>query len=172
MTQPNNLQSIEIVKFNRQPLIIAGIVLGIGQGGFFDGIIFHQILQWHHMFTSIETSKTVAGLELNTIGDGLFHAFDWLMTIAGIFLLWRALKRDDVSRSTSTFIGSLLAGAGLFNVVEGIIDHHILKIHHVKPGTNELAWDLGFIFVGLLLVVIGWLLIESKHVRSDLDRLD
>lgn len=44
---------------NRQPLIIAGIVLGLGQGGFFDGIVLHQILQWHHMFTNIETSQTV-----------------------------------------------------------------------------------------------------------------
>ena len=29
----------------------AGIVLGIGLGGFFDGIVLHQILQWHHMLT-------------------------------------------------------------------------------------------------------------------------
>jgi uncharacterized membrane protein len=167
MTQQSDLRSNpEIIKLNRQPLIIAGIVIGIGQGGFFDGIVFHQILQWHHMFTSIETSKTVAGLELNTIGDGLFHAFDWLMTVAGIYLLWRALKLDDVPRSTQTFVGSLLAGAGTFNVVEGIIDHHILKIHHVKPGTNELAWDIGFIFVGLLLIAIGWLLVKRDRLAE------
>ena len=61
---------------NRRPLIIAGILLGLGQGGFFDGIFFHQLLQWHHMFTNIESSNTVAGLELNTLGDGLFHVFD------------------------------------------------------------------------------------------------
>ncbi|AFZ36887.1 Protein of unknown function DUF2243, membrane [Stanieria cyanosphaera PCC 7437] len=143
---------------NRRPLIIAGILLGIGQGGFFDGIVFHQLLQWHHMFTNIETSQTVAGLELNTIGDGLFHVFDWLMTIAGIVALWLAGKRDDVPWSTSTLIGSILIGAGMFNVVEGIIDHHILQIHHVKPGINQLAWDLGFIAVGLVVAVIGWLI--------------
>ena len=28
------------------------IVLGIGLGGFLDGIVLHQILQWHHMLTS------------------------------------------------------------------------------------------------------------------------
>ena len=28
-----------------------GILLGIGPGGFVDGIVLHQILQWHHMTT-------------------------------------------------------------------------------------------------------------------------
>ncbi|MGL5793714.1 MAG: DUF2243 domain-containing protein, partial [Waterburya sp.] len=53
----------------RRPLIIAGILLGLGQAGFFDGIVFHQLLQWHHMFSNIESTQTIAGLELNTIGD-------------------------------------------------------------------------------------------------------
>ncbi|MBE9167897.1 DUF2243 domain-containing protein [Pleurocapsales cyanobacterium LEGE 06147] len=163
----NLLLNTEGARLNRRPLIIAGIVLGIGQGGFFDGIVFHQILQWHHMFTNIETSKTVAGLELNTIGDGLFHVFDWLMTVTGIFLLWRASKREDVSRSTQTLIGSLLMGAGAFNVVEGIIDHHIFKLHHVKPGPNELVWDLGFIAVGILLIGVGWLLLQTERLAKE-----
>jgi Predicted membrane protein (DUF2243) len=29
----------------------AGILLDLGLGGFFDGIVLHQILQWHHMVT-------------------------------------------------------------------------------------------------------------------------
>jgi uncharacterized membrane protein len=28
-----------------------GLLLGIGLGGFVDGIVAHQILQWHHMLT-------------------------------------------------------------------------------------------------------------------------
>jgi uncharacterized membrane protein len=27
------------------------LLLGIGLGGFFDGIVLHQILQWHHMLS-------------------------------------------------------------------------------------------------------------------------
>ncbi len=144
---------------NSRPLIIAGILLGLGQGGFFDGIVFHQLLQWHHMFSNIESTQTIAGLELNTIGDGLFHVFDWLMTIAGIIALWLAVKRDDVTLSTSTLIGSFAIGAGLFNVVEGILSHHILQIHHVKPGSYQLLWDLAFIGVGILAIAIGWLIL-------------
>jgi uncharacterized membrane protein len=53
-----------------------GILLGIGLGGFVDGILFHQILQWHHLLSSRsdDPTDTVAGLETNTLADGLFHA--------------------------------------------------------------------------------------------------
>jgi uncharacterized membrane protein len=163
----NKQSKSESIELNRRPLIIAGIFLGIGQGGFFDGIVLHQILQWHHMFTNVETSKTIAGLEINTFGDGLFHAFDWLATSIGLFLLWRAGDRPNVPRSTPTLIGSLLIGAGAFNIVEGIIDHHLLKIHHVKPGVNELAWDLGFLAVGLLFVGLGWLLLQRDRFTNN-----
>jgi uncharacterized membrane protein len=27
----------------------AGVILGLGLGGLIDGIVFHQVLQWHHM---------------------------------------------------------------------------------------------------------------------------
>ncbi|MCT7990943.1 DUF2243 domain-containing protein [Laspinema olomoucense] len=149
-----------------RPLIIAGLVLGLGQGGFFDGIIFHQLLQWHHMFSSLTTDMTVAGMEINTLGDGLFHLADWLFTLAGIFLLWRAGTRAKVAHSGQAFSGALLMGAGLFNLVEGVIDHHILGIHHLKPGPHQLLWDLGFLGSGVLLLVIGWILIQSARKAS------
>ena len=139
-------------------LITAGILLGLGQAGFFDGIFFHQLLQWHHMFTNIESGDTVADLELNTWGDGIFHVVDWLLTLAGIIVLWNAAKREDVILSTSTLIGSFCLGAGLFNIVEGILSHHVFQIHHVKPGAHQLAWDLSFIGVGILSVIIGWII--------------
>lgn len=144
-----------------RPLIIAGVVLGLGQAGFFDGIVFHQLLQWHHMFSSIKTDMTVAGLELNTIGDGLFHLLDWVLTLAGIFLLWRAGKQKDVAWSDRVFSGALLMGAGAFNVVEGILDHQILGIHHLRPGANQLLWDLAFLAAGALLFGIGSRLVQT-----------
>ena len=60
-----------------------GILLGMGLGGFVDGIVLHQILQWHHMLTSAggHPASTVAGLETNTLWDGLFHAATWLATV-------------------------------------------------------------------------------------------
>lgn len=153
----------------RNPLIVAGIVIGIGLGGFFDGIVLHQILQWHHMLSSVRPLTTRDNIDFNMVWDGLFHVFDWVMTVVGVVLLWRAGSRDDVAWSSNTFFGSILVGAGLFNVVEGIIDHQILGIHHVKPGPNQLIWDLGFLALGTLLVAIGWLMIQRSQelgVRS------
>jgi uncharacterized membrane protein len=140
---------------NYRPLIVAGLILGIGQGGFFDGIVFHQLLQWHHMFSSVKTDQTIAGMELNTVGDGLFHLFDWLLTLTGIFLLWRARWQAEDFWAGRIFAGALLMGAGLFNVVEGIVDHHLLGIHHLKPGVHQLLWDMGFLASGVLLLAIG-----------------
>lgn len=156
MTSLSNSVAQSDASKNRKPLIIAGIVLGLGQAGFFDGIVIHQLLQWHHMFTNVETDRTVAGLELNTLGDGLFHLLDYVLTLVGIGLLWRAAKREDVSHSTSVFVGALLMGAGLFDFIEGLIDHQILGIHHVKPGPYEFLWDMGFLTLGLGLFLVGW----------------
>jgi uncharacterized membrane protein len=144
-----------------RPLIVAAFLIGIGTGGFFDGIVFHQLLQWHHLFSEVRSTVTVAGLEINTLGDGLFHLFDWLATLIGIAYLWRVCRYRLSPLSTPVFLGSVAIGAGVFNVVEGIVNHHILGIHHVKPGPHQLAWDLGFIAVGAIAIVLGWLIIRN-----------
>jgi uncharacterized membrane protein len=59
------------------------LLFGIGLGGFFDGIVLHQILQWHHMIsnTGKGSMRTVAGLVANTLGDGLFHASAFIVVL-------------------------------------------------------------------------------------------
>jgi uncharacterized membrane protein len=84
--------------------------------------------------------------------------------VVGLALLWRAVGRRDVPWSTRTLVGTLLFGWGVFNLVEGVIDHGILGIHHVNetvPRDQWLAWDLGFLALGLLLVGVGWSLIRA-----------
>ncbi|MDX2244590.1 MAG: DUF2243 domain-containing protein [Leptolyngbyaceae cyanobacterium bins.302] len=152
---------------NYRPLILAGLVLGLGQGGFFDGIIFHQLLQWHHMFSSIETDRTIAGMEINTLGDGLFHLLDWILTLTGIFLLWRSGQQTRNAWSGRVLLGAVFMGAGLFNLVEGIVDHHILGIHHLKPGVHEVLWDIGFLASGIGLLAIGQILIQTVTQKQD-----
>ena len=150
--------------YRRAPLISAGICLGVGLGGFLDGILLHQLLQWHHMLSSIRPLTNTANIDLNMIWDGLFHALDWIFTVVGLVLLWRAGGRDDVPWSSQTFIGSIVIGAGLFDFVEGLIDHQILGIHHVKPGPNQLVWDLAFLAFGALLIVIGSIVVKKESV--------
>ena len=143
----------------RRRFTIAGILLGVGFGGFVDGIVLHQILQWHHLLTSTgdHPATTVAGLEANTLADGLFHAFTWLASLAGLYLLWSSM-RDGFRASTLNLVGLILAGWGGFNLVEGIVDHHILTIHHVKTGDAQLAFDLGFLALGAALLAGGLLM--------------
>lgn len=148
------------------PLITAGIFLGLGFGGLFDGILLHQILQWHHMLSSVRPATTVREAELNMVWDGFFDAGTYILTLIGVILLWRAGKRDDIPWSANAFFGSLLLGAGVFNLVEGLIDHQILGIHHVKPGPNELAWDISFLAIGAILAVVGWILVRAGKQES------
>lgn len=140
-----------------------GILLGVGLGGFVDGIVLHQILQWHHMLTAHGDYPvtTVAGLETNTLWDGLFHASTWFAVAVGVYLLWRRTTTWSWAISGRALAGWLLVGWGLFNVVEGIVDHHILGIHHVREGGNETAWDLAFLAFGALLIAGGWALARS-----------
>jgi uncharacterized membrane protein len=145
-------------------LKVPGIVLGLGLGGFVDGIVLHQILQWHNMLsdTARWPTTTVENMEANMLADGLFHAATWILVAAGLWLLWRAL-REGAPGDGIELVGWMLAGWGVFNVVEGIVDHLILGIHHVREGGSELAWDLGFLAFGLALILAGWLLVRSRE---------
>jgi uncharacterized membrane protein len=137
-------------------IVSAGVFLGTGLGGFFDGILLHQILQWHNMLSSVRPPADLVSMKYNMVWDGLFHAFTWLMTSLGVWRLWRAGQRTDVVWSARTFVGSLVLGWGLFNFIEGLVDHQLLGIHHVHPGEGQLAWDLGFLAFGLLQIAAGF----------------
>ncbi len=149
---------------------MAAVVLGIGFGGFFDGIVFHQILQWHHMLSSPTPPDTVAGLQLNTLADGLFHGTTWVISLIGVLLLWRAGAERRLLGSGRTVIGGFLAGWGLFNLVEGIVDHMLLGIHHVRPGPDQALYDVAFLIWGAAFLVIGWALNRSARSVASIER--
>jgi uncharacterized membrane protein len=51
--------------------------------------------------------------------------------------------------------------------VEGIVDHHILTIHHVREGvSNEWVYDIGFLAFGAILVIGGWALARSEVANN------
>jgi len=55
-----------------------------------------------------------------------------------------------------------LTGWGIFNLVEGLVDHHFLGVHHVRDDLGApMAWDIGFLIVGVLLILGGWLMHRS-----------
>jgi uncharacterized membrane protein len=141
-------------------LLWAGILLGLGFGGFFDGIVFHQLLQWHHMLTSAGyPPDSVANLQINTLADGAFHAATYLFTAAGLIVLWRALPLPRGRGAGWYLLGAIIMGWGIFNLAEGIVNHHLLGIHHVRddlPVDQRLFWDLGFLLWGIVMLLGGW----------------
>lgn len=147
---------------------LPGVLLGVGLGGFVDGILLHQVLQWHHLLSSAATANvdvgsypvdTVRGLEMNTLADGLFHTVTWLAVLAGLGVLYSRVSRarGQVWRSRVLW-GWVLVGWGAFNLVEGVVDHHVLAIHHVVSGPHQTLADLLFLALGVVLVAGGWLL--------------
>lgn len=139
-------------------------------GGFVDGILFHQILQIHNMLSNRIFPDTVANIEINMVWDGLFHAFTWMTTALGISLLWKAATYPGVIRSKKLLLGGMALGWGLFNLVEGIIDHHIIQVHHViqrAKGVAQLFGDLAFDLSGIILIAIGMRMIKQETKRSE-----
>ena len=143
------------------PARAPGLLLGLGLGGFVDGIVLHQILQWHHMVSATGTDPvtTLAGLEANTVADGLFHLATWLFVVAGSSLMLSNWRRGHPAPTWRSQVGLLLTGWGVFNLVEGVVDHQVLGVHHVRDDLGApLSWDLGFLALGVLLVAGGWTL--------------
>ena len=107
-------------QLNPVPLTTAAIVLGIGLGGFADGIILHQVLQWHEMLSNKIPVNTVMGKSVNMFWDGIFHLFCLLVVFTGIMLLWKSLFRKGINRS-----GTLLAGGML-------LTQELTQLRHVR----------------------------------------
>ena len=148
-------------------------ILGLGLGGFIDGIVLHQILQWHHMLTGDaggEPMDTVAGLETNTLVDGFFHLATWILVAVATSLMLRAWQRGQLAPSWRAHAGLLLAGWGAFNLVEGLIDHQLLGLHHVRDDLGApLGWDVAFLASGVLLITVGAALVRTSAL--DVERV-
>ncbi|MEA3212380.1 MAG: hypothetical protein QOE70_5437 [Chthoniobacter sp.] len=150
------------------PLERAGFILGVGLGGFADGIILHQLLQWHHMICTTATCEvhTLADFKRQTFQDGLFHLAMWLTVIAGVIMLFRAMAHSLTDARGITLLGSMFVGCGCFNLIEGTINHHILGIHHVISGSpHQLTADIVFLGGSVVLAIFGGVLCGSgrKH---------
>ncbi len=148
-----------------------GLLFGLGLGGFVDGIVLHQVLQWHHMVSDVAgyPMRTVAGLEVNTLADGFFHVATWILVLAAVLTTVADWRRGRLAPSWSFQLGLMAMGWGIFNVVEGLVDHQLLGVHHVRDDLGgPLGWDLGFLVFGVLLVVGGWL--AYRHGARNLER--
>ena len=158
-----------IIILSPVPLTTASTIIGIGLGGFADGIVLHQILQWHEMLSNRVPATDYIGKSVNMFWDGIFHFYCLVVVLVGIVLLWKLLGRQDADRSGKLFGGGLLLGWGLFNIVEGTIDHHLLKLHNVMEFAVDPA-PANYMFLGIsvIMLVAGIILINNhtKHSQT------
>ena len=53
-------------------------------------------------------------------------------------------------------VGGMLLSWDLFNIMEGVLDHHLLKLYNViELSSNPEIWNFGFLGLSVLLIIVG-----------------
>lgn len=142
----------------KTPGLVSALALGFALGGFFDGILLHQILQWHHLLSLV---PGMDDLRLQVLWDGYFHALMYVIAALGLWGLWRARRKGSLPGGT--LAGALLVGFGLWHVTDALLSHWLLGIHRIRLDDDPLFWDLLWLALfGLIPAAIGWMLLRGK----------
>lgn len=137
----------------------AAILMGLAMGGFFDGILLHQILQWHHLLSNVRNSA-LGDLRTQVLADGAFHALMYLVAMAGLWLMLTLRRTLPPQGAGRWFLAFFLIGFGSWHVLDTLVSHWLTGIHRVRTDVdNPLFWDvLWLVLFGLLPALCGWLL--------------
>jgi uncharacterized membrane protein len=132
-------------------------VLGFALGGFFDGILLHQVLQWHH-FLSLVEGRPYQDLQVQILADGLFHIAVYVVAVLGLVLLWRRGQERPADR---VLLAWAVLGFSVWQFVDVVVVHWVIGIHRVRVGVpSPLLWDIGWLAAfGLTTLLLGlWIL--------------
>lgn len=134
------------------------LLLGFSLGGFIDGILLHQVLQWHHLLSAVKDGAIPLAVQITA--DGMFHLLMYALALTGLWLTWRG--REGLAQGTRgrTVASIALVGFFAWQLVDVAVFHWVLGIHRVRMDTEvPLAWDLGWFAVfGLVPLAAAWLL--------------
>ena len=121
-------------------LAAAAFALGFALSGFFDGILLHQILQWHHLLSAIE-----GDLRFQVVADGWFHVAMYAVAAVGLWRLWRARGALGAPGAGRALAAWGLIGFGAWHLVDAVGSHWLLGIHRIRmDAASPLAWDLAW----------------------------
>ena len=133
-------------------IAVSSAGLGFALGGFFDGIVLHQILQWHHLLSLVDRAGDLAW---QVFWDGLFHAAMYVIAAVSLWGLWRY---RSIPVPGWLVPATLAAGFGMWHVIDAVLVHWILEWHHIRLDTaSPVLWDVGWLtFFGFLPLVLAW----------------
>src|SRR3954464_7311151 len=101
-------------------LFAPAFVIGFAFSGLFDGILLHQVLQWHHLLSLVE-GEPLRDLRVQVFADGAFHILMYGLAALGLWFLWFRRKALAVEGSSRRFSGGLAMGFGAWNVVDVVL---------------------------------------------------
>ncbi len=151
-------------------LAFPGFCLGLAFGGFFDGILLHQILQWHHLLSGLEDrGGPFADLRFQVLADGYFHILMYAVAAFALWLMWRERSAFGQPNATRRVCSWILIGFGVWHAIDAIASHWITQIHRIRMDVaNPLAWDIGWLVAfGVLPAALGLWLRRRRGGRAE-----
>ncbi|WP_331232881.1 DUF2243 domain-containing protein [Natronorarus salvus] len=142
----------------RRSLLLWGGIVGFGLGATVDVLVFHLIFQTHHLLSGLIDPYAIDGLRTNVMFDGLFTLGMLTLALVGAAMLWRLANGTREKLPSTYLVGSILVGAGVFNVFDGVVNHYLLGLHNVVHGTE--AWNPHWLVVSVLLLGAGILVLR------------
>jgi uncharacterized membrane protein len=133
----------------------AALLLGVALGGFIDGILLHQVLQWHHLLSNVDG---VTELRTQLLADGLFHVLMYVLVVVALVRLGRAWRW--LEGSGNALLVQVLLGFALWQAIDVVGFHWLAGIHRVRVDVpRPLPWDIGWlvVFGGPPLLAAAWL---------------
>lgn len=142
----------------------AGYCIGFALGGFFDGILLHQILQWHHLLSAIQRAP-FSDLRVQMLADGLFHAAMYLIAVVGLWSLVRARHVFLLKGADRLLMANVMIGFGAWHVIDAVLSHWIFGLHHIRMDVSHpVLWDLlWFALFGVLMLTGGYLMRQWRE---------
>lgn len=142
-------------RFGRR-FIWGGLLVGFSLGGFFDGILLHQVLQWHHLLSAVEVDA-VRDLRAQMLADGIFHALMYVLGALGLWKLYAARSEFTGAAADRNLVANVLVGFGVWHVIDAVLSHWLTGIHRIRMDVPDpLLWDIGWLALfGLPPLIIG-----------------